>query len=118
MAPSGGNPCPEATAPLLSRVLFLWNDQLIRKGYERPLQAADVWDINEDMTTEESAAGLWATGLLDAPPSQRRGQYLLRGLYRANERDFWLSGLYRLGQEIAQLVQPVLLADILRFLEV
>ena len=108
-----GNPCPEDTASLLSRALFLWNDELIRKGYERPLQREDVWDINHSLTTELSATELAATGVLE----ERTGRYLLRGLYRANLRDFWLSGLYRLGQELAQLVQPVLLADILRFLE-
>ena len=111
------NPCPEETASALSRALFLWNDALIRKGFERPLQKEDVWDINADMTTEASAAGLAATGVLDAAPGQRRNHYLLRGLYRANFRDFWISALYRLGQELAQLVQPILLADILRFLE-
>ena len=111
------NPCPEESASALSRALFLWNDALIRKGFERPLQKEDVWDINADMTTEASAAGLAATGVLDAPPAQRRNHYLLRGLYRANFRDFWISALYRLGQELAQLVQPILLADILRFLE-
>jgi hypothetical protein len=113
----GSNPCPENTAPFVSRALFLWNDELIRKGYERPLQREDVWDINADMTTDASSAGLAATGIFDPPPSRRPNHYLLRGLYRANARDFWLSALYRLGQELAQLVQPVLLADILRFLE-
>eukprot|EP01046_Picozoa_sp_COSAG06_P088317 COSAG06_NODE_34740_length_470_cov_0.660377_1_plen_75_part_10 len=60
-----GNPCPEDTASLLSRALFLWNDELIRKGYERPLQREDVWDINHSLTTELSATELAATGVLE-----------------------------------------------------
>ena len=34
------NPCPEQSAPLLSRLFFLWNDSLIKTGYSRPLQQA------------------------------------------------------------------------------
>ena len=67
------------------------------------------------MSTAASTDALVRTGLLEE--QHRRRHYLLIGLFKANARDFWLSALYRLGQELAQLVQPLLLAEILRFLE-
>ena len=47
---------PELTASPLSRALFLWNDELIRLGHQRPLQQEDVWAIREDMATQACAA--------------------------------------------------------------
>ena len=69
-----------------------------------------------NMTTAVSADALHGTSMLEEQQRRRR-HYLLIGLFKANKSDFWWSGLYRLGQELAQLVQPLLLADILRFLE-
>lgn len=71
--------------------------------------------MHRNMTTAASADALNGTGMLEE--QHRRRHYLLIGLFKANKSDFWWSALYRLGQELAQLVQPILLAEILRFLE-
>ena len=52
------NPCPELQASWVSRLFFLWNDELIRKGYSQPLQCEDVWDIRADMSTRATPAAL------------------------------------------------------------
>ena len=91
-----------------------WGAVLLVCIHVGPLQREDVWDIHRHMTTAASMDALDGTGMLDE--RHRRRHYLLLGLYEANKREFWWSALYRLGQELAQLVQPLLLADILRFL--
>ena len=91
-----------------------WGAVLLVCIHVGPLQREDVWDIHRHMTTGASMDALDGTGMLDE--RHRRRHYLLLGLYEANKREFWWSALYRLGQELAQLVQPLLLADILRFL--
>ena len=46
--------CPEETAGFLSRILFLWVGGLIRLGYAKALDAADLWD----MASADSAAAV------------------------------------------------------------
>ncbi|KAM9424656.1 LOW QUALITY PROTEIN: ATP-binding cassette sub-family C member 3 [Pholidichthys leucotaenia] len=41
------NPCPEATAGFLSRITFWWFTSLAIKGYKMPLEAKDLWSLNE-----------------------------------------------------------------------
>eukprot|EP01051_Picozoa_sp_SAG22_P004638 SAG22_NODE_254_length_13588_cov_10.695678_6_plen_210_part_00 len=109
-------PCPEATAPLLSRLFFLWNDSLIDTGYRRPLQQSDIWDCPFQLSTRAAAAG-YAAACRPEDDTSPGKHYLLRRMYRANRREFWLSACFRGGQEVAQLCQPLLLAEILRFLD-
>ncbi|KAM8876677.1 ATP-binding cassette sub-family C member 3 isoform 2-T2 [Synchiropus picturatus] len=41
------NPCPENTAGFLSRITFWWFTRLAIKGYKMPLEAKDLWSLNE-----------------------------------------------------------------------
>ncbi|XP_043959115.1 ATP-binding cassette sub-family C member 3 isoform X4 [Gambusia affinis] len=41
------NPCPETTAGFLSTVTFWWFTSLAIKGYKMPLEAKDLWSLNE-----------------------------------------------------------------------
>uniref|UniRef100_M4ACX3 Canalicular multispecific organic anion transporter 2 n=1 Tax=Xiphophorus maculatus TaxID=8083 RepID=M4ACX3_XIPMA len=41
------NPCPEATAGFLSTVTFWWFTSLAIKGYKMPLEAKDLWSLNQ-----------------------------------------------------------------------
>lgn len=87
------NKCPELQASALSRALFLWNDELIETGYERPLRAEDVWDVREDMATVFCRKE-FAKALETEPTEEchREPYYLLRGFYRAYFRDICISG--------------------------
>ena len=83
---------------------------------------ADIWDCPDALTTSAAAADYIAAAAEEGGGSgggggRRKAHYLLRRLYTANRRDFWLSACYRGGQEVAQLCQPLLLAQILHFLE-
>lgn len=41
-------PCPEESASFLSKKFYSWFDSFAIKGYRNPLEAKDLWDLNED----------------------------------------------------------------------
>ncbi|XP_071965517.1 multidrug resistance-associated protein 1-like [Antedon mediterranea] len=42
---SDPNPCPEETAPFISRITFWWFTSLVIKGYKTSLQKDDLWSL-------------------------------------------------------------------------
>uniref|UniRef100_A0A4W3I1R4 Multidrug resistance-associated protein 1 n=1 Tax=Callorhinchus milii TaxID=7868 RepID=A0A4W3I1R4_CALMI len=47
------NPCPESKASFLARITFWWFTELTILGYKRPLEAKDLWSLNENDTSEK-----------------------------------------------------------------
>ncbi|XP_047234005.1 ATP-binding cassette sub-family C member 3 isoform X2 [Girardinichthys multiradiatus] len=47
------NPCPETTAGFLSTVTFWWFTRLAIKGYKMPLEAKDLWSLNQRDSSEK-----------------------------------------------------------------
>ncbi|KAK7866925.1 hypothetical protein R5R35_001662 [Gryllus longicercus] len=47
------NPCPEQGASFLSRLFFGWFDALALKGFRRPLETKDLWNMNPEDTAHE-----------------------------------------------------------------
>lgn len=47
------NPYPEDRASFLSRLSFTWFDSIAWTGYRRPLEKADLWDINPKDSSKE-----------------------------------------------------------------
>uniref|UniRef100_A0A4W6BLH0 ATP-binding cassette, sub-family C (CFTR/MRP), member 3 n=1 Tax=Lates calcarifer TaxID=8187 RepID=A0A4W6BLH0_LATCA len=41
------NPCPETTAGFLSTMTFWWFTSMAIKGYKMPLEAKDLWSLNQ-----------------------------------------------------------------------
>lgn len=47
------NPCPEESSGFLSRLLFSWFNPLAWKGFRKPLETSDLWNMkHEDMAGE------------------------------------------------------------------
>uniref|UniRef100_A0A668AAK9 ATP-binding cassette, sub-family C (CFTR/MRP), member 3 n=1 Tax=Myripristis murdjan TaxID=586833 RepID=A0A668AAK9_9TELE len=44
---SNVNPCPESTAGFLSTITFWWFTSMAIKGYKVPLEAKDLWSLNQ-----------------------------------------------------------------------
>jgi len=40
--------CPESAASFLSRLFFFWFEGLAWKGYRKPLEHSDLWDLNNE----------------------------------------------------------------------
>ncbi|XP_069503215.1 multidrug resistance-associated protein 1 isoform X1 [Ambystoma mexicanum] len=47
------NPCPESSASFLSKITFWWITGLMVLGFERPLEAKDLWSLNKEDTSDE-----------------------------------------------------------------
>lgn len=46
-------PCPEQRASFLSKLFFSWFDALAWKGFRKPLEAKDLWNMNPEDTARE-----------------------------------------------------------------
>nr|CAD7400512.1 unnamed protein product [Timema poppensis] len=51
--PSVENPCPEQGASFLSKLFFSWFDALAWKGFRKPLETSDLWNMNPEDTSSE-----------------------------------------------------------------
>ncbi|KAG5890605.1 hypothetical protein JTB14_005118 [Gonioctena quinquepunctata] len=51
--PKVQNPCPEESASFLSRLLFAWFDTLAWKGFRKPLETKDLWEMNPEDSSRE-----------------------------------------------------------------
>lgn len=43
---------PELTASFLSRITFNWYNSIVVKGYKKPLEMEDLWELNEEDKTK------------------------------------------------------------------
>lgn len=43
---SSQNPSPEESSSFLSLITYFWFDTMAWKGYKKPLEASDLWDLN------------------------------------------------------------------------
>ncbi|CAH1707315.1 unnamed protein product [Chironomus riparius] len=51
----GEKPCPELSAGFPSKLLFHWFDSFIWRGFRRPLENDDLWQMNPEDTSAEVA---------------------------------------------------------------
>ena len=40
------NPCPELESSFLTKITYSWFDGMAWKGYKKPLETTDLWDMN------------------------------------------------------------------------
>uniref|UniRef100_A0A336MEP5 ABC-type glutathione-S-conjugate transporter n=1 Tax=Culicoides sonorensis TaxID=179676 RepID=A0A336MEP5_CULSO len=45
-------PCPEAKSSFLNRILFVWFDPMALKGYRKPLEKEDLWDMRYEDSSQ------------------------------------------------------------------
>ncbi|XP_039402379.1 canalicular multispecific organic anion transporter 1 isoform X3 [Mauremys reevesii] len=44
---------PEVTASFLSSITFSWYSRMVLKGYRKPLEMEDLWDLKENVKTQQ-----------------------------------------------------------------
>lgn len=47
------NPSPERGASFLSKIFYTWYDGMVWKGFRKPLEYSDLWDLNPQNMTKE-----------------------------------------------------------------
>ncbi|KAF2879992.1 hypothetical protein ILUMI_26180, partial [Ignelater luminosus] len=51
--PKSDKTCPEEKASFLSRIFYQWFDSLLWRGFKKPLEASDLWNIRNEDTSRE-----------------------------------------------------------------
>ncbi|XP_047332548.1 ABC transporter C family member 12-like [Impatiens glandulifera] len=106
--------CPERHVNIFSRIFFGWMTTLMKQGYKKPLRENDVWKLDVWDQTETLFTRFhhfWCEELKKPKP------WLLRALYCSLGGRFWLGGLFKIGNDLAQLMGPVLLNRLLKSME-
>ncbi|EDV26556.1 uncharacterized protein TRIADDRAFT_50060 [Trichoplax adhaerens] len=109
-------PCPEATASILSRLTFWWMTSLITSGYKKPLVAQNLSSLNEcDMSKilGPRFQHEWEKG---ANKNSKRGKWSLAiALFRTAGRPFIIGGLLKFVNDLLAFLSPQLLRLLINF---
>uniref|UniRef100_A0A3B5QTI6 Canalicular multispecific organic anion transporter 2 n=1 Tax=Xiphophorus maculatus TaxID=8083 RepID=A0A3B5QTI6_XIPMA len=124
------NPCPEATAGFLSTVTFWWFTSLAIKGYKMPLEAKDLWSLNQRDSSKKIVPKLlkeWEKEqtkvkspeevevLLSNQKAAPHQPSFLRVLIKAFGPYFLIGSCFKLLQDSIMFVNPQLLRMLISF---
>ncbi|KAJ2668835.1 hypothetical protein IWW42_004971, partial [Coemansia sp. RSA 1085] len=103
---------PEERANIFSRLTFTWMTPLLEKGYHKPLQMEDTWELSNkyrpDVATEKFQRN-WRAELDSGRPSLFRATMRTYGLAWA------LGGFYKLVKDLVAFLNPILLSRLIGF---
>uniref|UniRef100_A0A8C6TRJ6 ABC-type glutathione-S-conjugate transporter n=1 Tax=Neogobius melanostomus TaxID=47308 RepID=A0A8C6TRJ6_9GOBI len=134
------NPCPENTAGFLSTITFWWFTRMAIKGYKKPLEAKDLWSLNQRDSSKNMVPKLlleWDRELAKAKRysladsrSPEEGEVLLssrkapsrqpsfmRALVKAFGPYFLIGSAFKLLQDVITFVNPQLLRMLISFIK-
>uniref|UniRef100_A0A0G4FPB0 Uncharacterized protein n=1 Tax=Chromera velia CCMP2878 TaxID=1169474 RepID=A0A0G4FPB0_9ALVE len=129
----GRKESPELSAGLLSRCTWSWLWVLILEGNRRPLTNEDLYvskpgqrseELHRKFAKEWERAKRRAGWCLEGPPSpsegaprRKRGNVLLGALWRTFWSDFFYGGGMRFLAAVCELLGPLLLNRVVRYLD-
>uniref|UniRef100_A0A7N6B084 ATP-binding cassette, sub-family C (CFTR/MRP), member 3 n=1 Tax=Anabas testudineus TaxID=64144 RepID=A0A7N6B084_ANATE len=135
------NPCPETTAGFLSRMTFWWFTSMAIKGYKMPLEAKDLWSLNQrdsskamvptllkEWEKEQAKQNQASQAVYSKPHSPEEVEVLLsnqkaasrqpsflRALIKAFGPYFLIGSGFKLLQDLITFVNPQLLRMLISF---
>ncbi|KAJ1719186.1 hypothetical protein LPJ53_006005, partial [Coemansia erecta] len=102
----------EERANIFSQMTFTWMTPLLEKGYRKPLEMEDTWELGTeyrpDIVTEQFQRN-WREELQSSNPSLFRATMRTYGLAWA------LGGLYKLIKDLVSFLNPILLSRLIGF---
>ncbi|KAI9178966.1 hypothetical protein H9P43_005628 [Blastocladiella emersonii ATCC 22665] len=118
---------PEPTAGLASRLFMTWLTPLVRLGFDRPLDAADMYQVDASMSAERNEARFvecWAAerdraaakaatvtaATVAKPPS------FLRAMWTAYGTEWLWSGVFLVVNIVASMVSPLVFEELMAYL--
>ncbi|KAF9193209.1 hypothetical protein BGZ51_003958 [Haplosporangium sp. Z 767] len=104
--------CPEEEANVFSVMSFQWVNDLMRRGYIKPLTMDDLWQLRkEDRSNAVSTtfSEVWKKELRKEKPS------LIKTLSSSFGRPFYIAGIWKAIGDIMGFMQPLLLRQMLLF---
>ncbi|ORX82952.1 P-loop containing nucleoside triphosphate hydrolase protein [Basidiobolus meristosporus CBS 931.73] len=114
-APTDEHPLPvvpEVNANIVSRIVFWWLNSLMLKGYKRPLEKEDLYDLGAMYNAENLSTRFedsWRNERLRPKPS------LFHALHVTFGRRFWPAGILKFLGDLAQTVSPLFVREITNY---
>eukprot|EP00051_Salpingoeca_urceolata_P019849 m.293491 g.293491 ORF g.293491 m.293491 type:complete len:1641 (-) comp19492_c0_seq12:32-4954(-) len=105
--------CPEASASFIGRLLFTWMTPLMKVGYKRPLQDADVWSLARDdraLTLQARFERHWQHET-ERPVGKSS---LLRALRKTFGWRMAAGGAVKVVNDASQFVGPIILKALIK----
>lgn len=129
--PSEANPrqpSPEASSNFLSRIFFLWVIPILRVGYRKPLQDADLWELRSFEGAQHTTAILTEKWILQSTSTvssttetgkkNKAGKNrLLSAIIATHRSPLLISGLLRFIDVILYIIQPIFINRFIVFLQ-
>lgn len=121
-APSGyeaiseDDECPVEYATVFSRLTFSWMTPMMRYGYRVFLTERDLWSLakpDQTKNTGQAFEDAWQRELKNRPNSPS----LWLALFRAYGGPYMVAAVFKIGNDIAQYIQPQLLRFIIDFVD-
>lgn len=116
--PSPNRPeSPEVRSNFLSRLFLLWVFPLVLRGFRKPLDDVDLWELrDEERGAYTSGHLINAWNALKEKSADGKGS-LGRALYQNHVLALWVTGGLKLASVTLGVVQPVLIHELLTFLQ-
>lgn len=105
---------PERHVNIFSKIFFAWVNPIMQQGYKRPITEKDVWKLDTWDRTEtlnNKFQRCWAE------ESRRPRPWLLRALNSSLGGRFWWGGFWKIGNDLAQFVGPLILNQLLQSMQ-
>ncbi len=126
--PKTAKPYPEVGASFPSRILYTWFTPLAWKGYRKPLEEKDLWNVNaEDSSNEIVAVFLkyWKCAVGKLPffntgltkQEKKETATILYPICKAFGPAFLFGAIFNLIQDLLMFVSPQLLHLIIGFVQ-
>lgn len=107
--------CPEEKANIVSQIFFCWIFSLVYKGWKKPLQDDDLWELRDferGASTTKKLIEEWR----NLGGGEISDGQLNRALFRSTHRAMIATGILKAFDVILSAVQPVLVNRLLVFL--
>ncbi|XP_063235809.1 multidrug resistance-associated protein 1-like isoform X7 [Bacillus rossius redtenbacheri] len=136
------NPCPEQNASFLSKLFFSWFDRLAWRGFRKPLEMKDLWNMNPQDTAREivpvfdkhweATRRKYDKGSASGASFQKRNDSLefvsgqrakksqvsiLPAIFKTFGPMFLFGSMLKLGQDLLVFVSPQILRLLISFVE-
>lgn len=107
---------PEESAMIWSRATFSWLTPLIKAGYKQPLQLSHLWRLNPKQRTKVVGAKFqrcWNAEIARNPSNPS----MVRAFHKAFGPYFYRAGIWMLIQNICQYAPPLLLREMILYIQ-
>jgi ATP-binding cassette, subfamily C (CFTR/MRP), member 1 len=100
---------PEANANILSRLTFWWIGNLMSLGYKRPLEKDDLYVLNDTRIAKNVVNNFQNSWEKEYTRKDGKTPSILRAFNSSFGFKFWISGIYRLLNDMLLVTSPLVL---------